>query len=139
MKLSQLEIRALPGIDKPFTLVSPGLCNVISAPNAAGKSSLIRAMRYLLSPPHKQDPAGLSLSAHLEGIGGKWTVERNGTQVTWKKPPAEEEVSPPRLPEERYFYCYLLSMEDLLSSTRGKKRWAKNCSVSSMEDTTCLL
>ena len=45
--------------------------------------------------------------------------------MIWRKPPAEEEVSPPRLPENRHFYCYWLSMEDLLGATQGEEEMAK--------------
>ena len=50
MELLELFIERMPGIDEPFRVAfRPGL-NAVEGPNAAGKTSLVRAVRALLWP-----------------------------------------------------------------------------------------
>lgn len=114
MRLRHLEIGRLPGIEPGFVLedVSPRV-NFVTGPNAVGKSSLIRALRYLVAGARPTDPPALSLSAELEDeTGGRWKVQRAGSQIAWAHDgrPAE----PPPLPDPEALHCYCLSMEDLL-------------------------
>lgn len=117
MRLERLEIQTLPGIEPGFTLedMAPG-CNVVTGPNAVGKSSLIRALGYLVSEARSDDPPALALKAVFEGSDGRWTVRRTGREIVWEKDgrPAERPV----LPDRDQLYCYWLSMEDLLHADR---------------------
>ena len=65
MRLTRLKIQQLPGIDPGFELdkIDPGV-NLVTGPNAIGKSSLIRALRYLVAPASASDPLALSLEVH---------------------------------------------------------------------------
>ena len=56
MKLKSLTIRVLPGLDQGFEIgFEPDAVNVVTGPNASGKSSLIRAVRALLYPDQLDD------------------------------------------------------------------------------------
>lgn len=112
MKLIRLDIQQLPGIDRAFTLdnLAPGI-NLVTGPNAIGKSSLIRALRYLVAAPAGDDPAALSLSADFTN-GGHWSVSRTGRGYSWHHDgqPAER----PSLPDRESLHCYWLTMENLV-------------------------
>jgi DNA repair protein SbcC/Rad50 len=79
MKLRQLEIRLLPGIDEAFTVdFQPDAVNVITGPNASGKSSLVRAVRALLYPEQKR---GTSASSGPNGseMARPWSASAAAT------------------------------------------------------------
>ncbi len=109
MKLKRLEIRRLPGIDQPFSIdFEPAAVNVITGPNASGKSSLVRAIKALLYPT---DDQFLDLSARWISDQGELFCERHGRQVSWladgkpgKRPP---------LPSLESSGAFLISSEDL--------------------------
>jgi len=121
MRLARLEIQTLPGIEPGFTLenMEPGI-NMVTGPNAVGKSSLIRALNYLVCEPRSDDPLALSLSAVLEGDDGRWTVRRTGHQLVWEQD--GRPATRPILPERDQLYCYWLSMEDLLQADQRDDR-----------------
>ncbi len=112
MKLTRLEIQALPGIEPGFVLddLAPGV-NMVTGPNGVGKSSLLRALGYLLAEPNREDPLALALHARFEN-GAGWTVRRSGSQVQWERDGRRAE--PPPLPQRDQLHCYWLSMEELL-------------------------
>lgn len=113
MHLKRLKIQTLPGIEPGFTFEPPGAgINIVTGPNAIGKSSLARALGYLLRE-QKNDPPALSLEAEFESDGAGWRVLRNGSQVVWHRDgnPAER----PALPGADQAGLYRLSMEHLLS------------------------
>lgn len=114
MRLVRLDIHTLPGIAPGFALedLAPGM-NLVTGPNAVGKSSLVRALRYLLAEVSPTDP-GVTLAAILEDDRGVWTVQRDGRQVTWTHDGSACE--PPVLPDRDQLGCYWLSMEDLLDA-----------------------
>jgi exonuclease SbcC len=110
MKLRELEIRLMPGLDQPFTVnFEPDAVNVITGPNASGKSSLIRAVRALLYPDQ------LTEFCHLRAIwerdGKQLACERRGSHVTWLENSAP--TSRPSLPGADSLGAFLVSSEDL--------------------------
>jgi uncharacterized protein YhaN len=114
MRLEKLEIRLLPGIDTPFTLegTSPQV-NLVTGPNAVGKSSLIRALRLLFG--EKTDRSGaISVSADFRGKDALWTVHRNGSDIVWERDGVSAEKPP--LPEVNQLSAYWLSLEDLIQA-----------------------
>jgi DNA repair protein SbcC/Rad50 len=119
MRLRQLEILTLPGIEPGFALrdIAPGV-NLVTGPNAIGKSSLARALRYLAIVAD-DDPQAIALAAVLEN-GGLWTVRRTGSQVAWERDGIP--VDPPPLPDRDSIDCYWLSMENLLAAGAGDER-----------------
>lgn len=121
MRLARLEIQTLPGIEPGFTLenIAPGI-NMVTGPNAVGKSSLIRALGYLVGEPRSNDPLALSLTAVFEGDEGRWTVRRTGREIVWER--NGRPVTRPSLPERDQFYCYWLCMEDLLQADQRDDR-----------------
>lgn len=112
MKLARLEIQQLPGIQPGFTLdnLASGI-NVITGPNGIGKSSLIRALGYLVVEPAGNDPRTLSLIAEFEN-GGHWSVKRTGTGYAWELD--GRTVERPSLPDRDSLHCYWLTMENLM-------------------------
>ena len=115
MRLLRLGLTALPGIDPPFEIddFDPGV-NVVSGPNAVGKGSVLRAVRYLVSEPDKSDPA-VSVSADFEDAQGRqWSARRLGSDVEWR---CDGSPSPkPRLPDSEQMRSYLISLENLLAA-----------------------
>jgi len=113
MRLDRLKITHLPGIQEGFTLeaMEPGI-NVVTGPNASGKSSLVRALRYLVDEASESSGGALTLEAGLASGEDTWTVIRSGTQVVWQR--AGRTVERPPMPRSSFLHCYWLSMDDLL-------------------------
>ena len=113
MKLERLRITHLPGITEEIRLdgLAPGL-NLITGPNASGKSSLVRALRYLIDPRTGANQDAVTLQATFRTGDDRLEVTRTGSQVVWQK--QGESVDPPALPETEFVHCYWLSMADLL-------------------------
>ena len=112
MRLVRLKIQQLPGIDPGFELqqIEPGV-NLVTGPNAIGKSSLIRALRYLIAPASASDPLALTLEADFSN-GEDLTASRNGSARVWKR--QGQVVDPPALPDRDSLHCYWLTMENLV-------------------------
>ncbi len=118
MKLTQLHITKLPGIATPIHVDSlSGDINFITGPNASGKSSLIRALHYLLTPPAKEDPIDLILSAELTQGNQTWSVTRIGAEQSWRCD--GQPASRPNLPAGETLSCHLIRIEDLVSLNHG--------------------
>ena len=118
MKLTQLTVTKLPGINAPISIdaLDKGV-NFVTGPNASGKSSLIRALRYLLLPPAKDDPNDLILEAHFVQDTQAWRVNRIGSAQTWRC--AGQPSERPNLPAGEALKCHLIRIEDLLSLNQG--------------------
>lgn len=115
MKLKKLQVLHLPGIDKGFVLDSfgPG-ANFVFGPNACGKSSLVRALGYLVGGVRKDDPPGLYLKADFESGQGLWRVVRVGPDISWEF--EGKKASPPPLPDADLLRGIWFSMENLCGS-----------------------
>ena len=115
MHLRRLAIHSLPGIEPGFTFepADAGI-NIVTGPNAIGKSSLARALQYLLAR-HATDPPALSLEAEFEGGAARWQVVRNGNQIVWRRD--GEVVSRPQLPGVDRIGLFRLSVENLLDDS----------------------
>ena len=115
MKLERLDIQRLPGISKGFVIedLTDGI-NLITGPNAIGKSSLLRALRYLLREPQRVDPDALSLAAEFSSGEARFKVTRTGRQITWTR--NSEPSLRPSLPGPEQIERYRLSMEHLLKA-----------------------
>lgn len=113
MKLERIEITTLPGIEPGFTIegFDPGV-NIVSGPNAVGKSSIIRALEYLLGGSRSGDPVALSLAAHF-GNDRQLVVRRTGRGVQWQSEGRASERPP--LPDREQLKYFCLSLDDLLA------------------------
>ena len=122
MKLERLRIEQLPGLPEGFVLqgLSEGI-NLVTAPNAFGKSSLIRALAYLLRDAKRQDPP-VSLSAEFMDGEVSWQVTRTGSQITWQQD--GNPVDRPALPDSDELGRYWLSMESLIAADSTDTRLA---------------
>ena len=122
MKLTRIDIRSLPGVRPGFSIEAfePG-ANFITGPNAIGKSSVIRALRYLLREPGPDDPRGLSLSAEFRDGDTVWSVHREGSA----RPEWERNGRPgnaPPLPAADAISSYLVTVEDLMRVQGGDEQ-----------------
>ena len=119
MRLRRLQIVRLPGIEPGFELASlgPGI-NVIVGPNAAGKSSVVRALHASLYR-EASSHAGVHVEAWLEdeASGRALKAQRLGEDLYWTADGARTE--PPPLPDYRLIGCYSLRVEDLLGASPG--------------------
>ena len=120
MHLRSLAIHALPGIEPGFTFEPPDAgINIVTGPNAIGKSSLARALQHLLAS-HATDPPALSLEAEFESGAARWQVTRNGNQIVWRRD--GEVVSRPPLPGADRIGLFRLSVENLLDDSDANDR-----------------
>lgn len=114
MRLKRLKIQDLPGIEPGFTFEPPAAeVNIVTGPNAIGKSSLARALSYLLRGVRKEDPIRLSLEAELVSGDTTWRVQRDGGHVIWYR--NDDAADHPALPGALQTGLYRLSMEHLLA------------------------
>ncbi|MDE0061875.1 MAG: hypothetical protein OXP09_19650 [Gammaproteobacteria bacterium] len=114
MHLVRLRIDTLPGIEPGFIFEAPGnRVNLVTGPNAVGKSSLVRALGYVLRGARKGDPPALSLSAEFRHDETRWNVRRSGSQVLWTR--NGETVAAPSLPGADQIGLCLLSVDSLLA------------------------
>ena len=120
MQLRRLEIRALPGVEPGFVFEpsDPGV-NIVTGPNAIGKSSLIRALGYVLASA-RSDPPALALEAEFESGDARWEVLRNGSQIVWRR--NGEIATRPALPAADQIGRYRLSIENLLGGDDASDR-----------------
>lgn len=114
MKLRALQIHQIPGIDAPFSVepsTEPGVVNLVTGPNAAGKSTVLRAVRGVLYPDRGSDQRW-SVVARFE-LGDERVVDAQnlGGRVHWSV--SGDPVTAPALPEPQLADCYLLRFEDL--------------------------
>ena len=120
MHLRRLAINALPGIEPGFTFEPPSTgINVVTGPNAIGKSSLARALRHLLES-HASDPPALSLEAEFDSGDTRWKVSRNGGQIVWRR--NGEVAARPALPGADQVGLFRLSVENLLDDSDANDR-----------------
>ena len=124
MRLRQLTIHSLPGIEPGFAFEPASDCvNFVTGPNAVGKSSLARALKYLLGGVERQsDPPTLHLEAEFTSGDTRWTVQRTGRQIAWMR--NGESSTPPPLPGADQFGLYRLSVESLLADDESDQTLA---------------
>ena len=119
MILTHLDIRRLPGIDRPFALQPRPGVNLIVGPNASGKSSTARAVRDLLWPA-RHDGGVRWLRAVFRDGDDELTVTCDGPLPAWSRGGAP--VPPPALPPAHLADCYRLTATDLLGAANALDR-----------------
>lgn len=113
MRLERLTIDQLPGID-PIDITGFGSgTTFILGPNAIGKSSLVRALHYLLGEARRGDPPALALRARFVDAAHHWEVQRNGSNQRWLRDGSS--IDPPPLPTPDALNCYWLRAETLIA------------------------
>src|SRR6056297_3083294 len=110
MQLKSLQIRVLPGLDPGFEVdFDPAAVNVVTGPNASGKSSLVRAVRAMLYPQSQPDYA--ELRAVWQRGDQILISERRGHHVNWLAD--GRTIDPPGLPPMDAVGAFLIHAEDL--------------------------
>lgn len=111
MRLSSLTIESLPGIDEPIEIPHVARdVNVVTGPNASGKSSIVRAVEALLYPEtHRRED--IRVSGVFDDNGTELHAKRRYDDVTWSS--NGEPTEAPTPPEHRHFGSYRLAIEDL--------------------------
>ena len=112
MKLQQLRIDRLPGIDQPFEIESPGAgVHVIFGPNAIGKSSICRAVEGLYWDD-RGSTERTSITGQFEVDGETWWAEREGARLRWRCD--DEDRVQPGIPGSHNHRCFFLRLRDLI-------------------------
>jgi len=110
MKLKSLQIRVLPGLDPGFKVeFKTDAVNVVTGPNASGKSSLVRALRAMLYP--QSQTAYAELQAEWQRGDQTLVSERRGHHVNWLAD--GQSIDPPGLPPIDAAGAFLIHAEDL--------------------------
>ncbi len=111
MRLLELRIDALPGVDEPFSLqaFAPGV-NLLLGPNASGKSRVAHALRCLVDPEASRGEP-IHVRGRFEHDGASWTAERIGDRCSWRKEGVA--VAAPPLPDPTLLDAWFLRLEDL--------------------------
>ena len=121
MKLLSLEIRQLPGIDRPFSVdFDPDTVNLITGPNGSGKSSLVRAVRAVLYPELLGEYC--EVVARWRDDAGTLTGQRISQQVNWTR--GQRSTPPPNLAGVESIDAFLISSEDLSAPGKTDQRIA---------------
>ena len=119
MRLVSLRIETLPGIERPWSIdgFAPGV-SVVVGPNASGKSSLVRAVRALLTP--EAIPGGaVHVEARFDEDGVTWRASRLGASVRWERDGRATE--PPARPAAGADGGFFLGLEELLRFTASDR------------------
>lgn len=117
MRLVEIRVHALPGVDAPFvaTGFAPG-ANVVVGPNASGKSRLVHAVRTLVDPEASRG-AGAHVEARFDQDGHAWRATRIGDVVRWERD--GEPAGPPAVPAGHLLDGLFLDLEHLLRFGRA--------------------
>ncbi|MCE5198996.1 hypothetical protein LLG39_08470 [bacterium] len=114
---TRLDIERMPGCDR-FTLdgLSSGI-NIISGPNASGKSTTARAITGLLWPSKAGSEDEATASFYLDGCECRVVLhKRRGSYIIGG---TEEASCPHTVPEER-MQAYTLALPDLINSDNAE-------------------
>ncbi len=114
MKLLALTIMRLEGLRTGFVLRPEhltGRVRVLHGPNAIGKSSVLRALKFLLWPRETPASGSLELEARFEVGGVEWTARREGSGTRWTRD--GNEVNAPPLPPWRHASQMLVGLDAL--------------------------
>lgn len=118
MKLTELKLTRLPGLEGSFTIRPAAGVNLVVGPNGSGKSSLARAFQRLLWPASGSARPS-EVSARLEIDGAPLEVARlNDEPPVWTRD--GRPCPPPRLPAGHLAACYRLGLLDLNRAGAGQ-------------------
>ena len=118
--LTRTEVRHMPGFPNGG-LEAENLCsgvNIIYGPNASGKSTLGRAIHYLLQAEER--PHDVSLHAILELDATSLSLDYNMGRIKCQKRADGSELDCPTLAPRELGNRYLLALHDLISAETGQ-------------------
>lgn len=125
MRLIELVVRRMPGIEDPFRLGEEHLgqgMHVVHGPNGVGKTALCHAAHALLWPGSYSE-RGISVEVRFENDGHVWFGSRTGSSVEWQRDGGPS--GPPEMPDEHLARCFLVTVDDLYDRDRDGSWFAE--------------
>lgn len=118
MKLRKLSIRRMPGFEeRGFELIRlSNQLNVITGPNASGKTTACRSIQGLLWPETLSGVTPVSLAGDWEENGKSLRVALEGPNSTWQRDGIPSELPP--LPGIHVASCFTVTIDDLFSGSK---------------------
>ncbi|MDH4016097.1 MAG: AAA family ATPase, partial [Actinomycetota bacterium] len=113
MKLSRLQLRRAPGLDKGLEELhfEDGL-NVVFGPNESGKSTLARAIQSTLWPGGRSPGAWIDVESDWSEGDQTWSARHDG-DTDWTRD--GESCPAPPLPPDENSRAYRLHLRDLIA------------------------
>jgi len=118
MKLRKLLIQRMPGFEeKGFELVDlSDQLNVITGPNASGKTTACRAIQGLLWPETLSGFTPVSLAGEWVEDGEPLRVDLEGSKSSWQRDGLPSEILP--LPGPHLAQCFTVTIDDLFAGSQ---------------------
>ncbi len=124
MKIRNITVNRLPGIDRQFSIddIGDGI-QILHGPNGIGKSSIGLAVESIFWEG-AYGGQSILVNASFDDGPAVWKGDREGSRVSWQKDGIS--VGLPSLPSQHLSHCFFLRLSDLLNATdQGASEFAE--------------